>query len=554
MHVLVLLALAACSSVEAPVAPAALRGPEPARHELAGDSGEALSGRFDLVNDGGSAMTLDTISGASWLAVQPGGRRVVPAGERATVRFVATCPEVTEDVERRATLTFATSDPARPFAFGEVRLSCRGGTPSPEGDPGGSDSDGSDSGGSDSGGSDPDPADEPAPGDDGADAPPYARIAADPVSGSAEAPVTVTFSAADSYDDEGEIVHYAWSIDGSHYEGVTARHTFDAAGSFDVHLSVQDERGNIAATSLAFDVEGGGTTDPEPDPEPEPEPEPEPDPEPEPEPDPEPEPTDGFDITVVFYGSRMPTATQRQAFQNAANRWAEIIADDLPDRTANLSPGSCFGRDHPSYREFLDDVLIFASVEWIDGVNGTLAAAGPCRVSSATGLPYAGLMEFDEADVAQLEAEGLFEATVLHEMGHVLGIGTLWEDLRDFVDPVGTDCGSGSVGARFNGGEATRQHGLLGGAGRPYVETDGGPGTACGHWDEGRYATELMTGYIDRSMPLSRMTVGSLQDLGYGIDYAAADDYRVPSGLSLQGRETGRHLEEILLRPSRTAD
>ena len=38
---------------------------------------------------------------------------------------------------------------------------------------------------------------------------------------------------------------------------------------------------------------------------------------------------------------------------------------------------------------------------------------------------------------------------------------------------------------------------------------------------------ELMTGKVDgaTSFPLSKLTIASLEDLGYTVDYSAADDY-----------------------------
>ena len=48
------------------------------------------------------------------------------------------------------------------------------------------------------------------------------------------------------------------------------------------------------------------------------------------------------------------------------------------------------------------------------------------------------------------------------------------------------------------------------------------------------FDTELMTGYAERrgvAMPISRMTVGALEDLGYSVNYAAADPYTIPAGL-----------------------
>ena len=36
------------------------------------------------------------------------------------------------------------------------------------------------------------------------------------------------------------------------------------------------------------------------------------------------------------------------------------------------------------------------------------------------------MMQFDSADLASLEAQGQLVNVILHEMGHVLGLGTIW--------------------------------------------------------------------------------------------------------------------------------
>jgi len=57
------------------------------------------------------------------------------------------------------------------------------------------------------------------------------------------------------------------------------------------------------------------------------------------------------------------------------------------------------------------------------------------------------------------------------------------------------------------------------------VETDGGPGTACLHWDEVCFRGELMTGYESGGLQMSRITLGTLEDLGYTVDYSKADPF-----------------------------
>ena len=61
------------------------------------------------------------------------------------------------------------------------------------------------------------------------------------------------------------------------------------------------------------------------------------------------------------------------------------------------------------------------------------------------------------------------------------------------------------------------------------VENTGGEGTADGHWRDSVFANELMTGFVDTARnPISRLTIASLQDLGYEVDFSAADAFALP--------------------------
>ena len=56
------------------------------------------------------------------------------------------------------------------------------------------------------------------------------------------------------------------------------------------------------------------------------------------------------------------------------------------------------------------------------------------------------------------------------------------------------------------------------------IETEGGPGTAEGHWSERVFDNELMTGWLDSGTnPISRLTIASMADLGYVVDMSKAD-------------------------------
>jgi len=78
-------------------------------------------------------------------------------------------------------------------------------------------------------------------------------------------------------------------------------------------------------------------------------------------------------------------------------------------------------------------------------------------------------MSFDSADVANMIAGGSFLAVVLHEMGHVIGIGTQWNNYN-LVDGSFNYLGAqGAAGLDMVNGAA--------GPSQPLVENTGGPGT-----------------------------------------------------------------------------
>ncbi len=237
--------------------------------------------------------------------------------------------------------------------------------------------------------------------------------------------------------------------------------------------------------------------------------------------------TGGFQITLSMSGL---TASQQAIFQQAANRWSQVITGDLPNAT---------------YRgQTVDDLLINASSISIDGVNGILGQAGPDAFRSGSFLPYHGIMQFDSADMASMESSGLLYSVVLHEMGHVLGIGTIWQDL-------GLLSGAGTSNPLFVGANATSQYNQIFGTsarGVP-VENTGGSGTADSHWRESILTSELMTGWAGpgTNLPLSRITIGSLADIGYTVNYAAADSF-TPSSSALSAARTAASVSSAAVR------
>lgn len=250
-----------------------------------------------------------------------------------------------------------------------------------------------------------------------------------------------------------------------------------------------------------------------------------------------------FDIELRYLGT-LPTTAQRNIFRAAADVWEEIVTGDLSRRIIVDSGWECEDEDPSTFGDTVDDLRIDIRLQPIDGPSGTLAIAGPCAARTG-GLPLIGEVTIDTADLTRIGTEGL-RRTVVHEIAHVLGYGTSeqWDGLLrnsavEFVEnnPDADDLpdthfvGAAAVGAFDE---------LLAGATYPGasvpVENDTdeyGEGGLDGHWRESVFGNELMTATISTdsqaSQPLSKVTIASLADLGYRVDYTQADPYSLPS-------------------------
>ncbi|MDX2272876.1 MAG: leishmanolysin-related zinc metalloendopeptidase [Cyanobacteriota bacterium] len=246
----------------------------------------------------------------------------------------------------------------------------------------------------------------------------------------------------------------------------------------------------------------------------------------------------GFDIEVRF-GDDSFTLAQQAAFERAASRWMTIMTSDLSNIALSLPSHACL-QGLPAVNQAVDDLLIDVLGVVIDGRAGVLGAASPCVLRRSNQLPVYGFIQFDIEDVVLLEERGQLETVIVHEMGHVLGFGTLWPRL-------GLAVGVGGEDPRFAGAQANLQYGALGGMGSVPIEDQGGSGTADVHWRESVFDTELMTGSLNGGLtnPLSRLTLGSLLDMGYQVNFAQADPYQLPE--TGARRRAGMPLQEQLL-------
>ncbi|MDO4246701.1 MAG: leishmanolysin-related zinc metalloendopeptidase [Deinococcus sp.] len=249
--------------------------------------------------------------------------------------------------------------------------------------------------------------------------------------------------------------------------------------------------------------------------------------------------SDPYNITLNF----APGSDSRvvSAMNAAATRWQGIVTQGLSAVNVNIPAGNC--GSNPAFSGTVDDILVFTGSKSIDGPGGVLAQSGPCSVRSSGGLTVYSTLIFDSADLDGFASQ--LTDIAVHELGHSLGLGSLWSY-------KGLTSGAGTTDPRYLGTNGNREYAALGGTlGQTPEENTGGSGTAEAHWRERTFGNELMTGYLGSgSNPLSRLSIAGLADLGYSVDYSKADSY---SASTLNSLSTDHHFDlaahEEVLRP-----
>jgi hypothetical protein len=227
-----------------------------------------------------------------------------------------------------------------------------------------------------------------------------------------------------------------------------------------------------------------------------------------------------FDVEVRFTDNSL-TAAQQAVFSLAASRWSQLIIGDIPDI---IVPG--FG--------WVDDVVIDAAAAVIDGAGAggfnIVGQAGPTVLRPGSFLPARGTMTFDVADIVAQQTNGTFFDLVLHEMGHVLGFGSIWNALNLIQNPVQFNAAGVALppnNPQFTGANATNEfNALTGGAAVSVpVENVGGLGTVNSHWRQTIFPNDILNGIIGAAgtNPISRLTTAAFWDMGYVVNLLASD-------------------------------
>jgi hypothetical protein len=243
-------------------------------------------------------------------------------------------------------------------------------------------------------------------------------------------------------------------------------------------------------------------------------------------------PGPAFDLQTCWVGA--VDAQVATALDQAVARWEALVVGDVPDVAPNADHASCVAGAPWVSGPTLDDLVLYVTVESIDGPGGGLAGALPCFIREGSSLPTFARLRIDRDDVASLSADGQLVEVLLHEIGHALGFGTLWPMSGLLVEPAVGVTGP-PPDTHFSGARAIDAFDGAGGVARTVgakvpVQNRGGGGVVDVHWRESVFGPELMTSELNAgvSNPLSRVTVESLADIGYVVAADQSDAYLVP--------------------------
>jgi hypothetical protein len=260
-----------------------------------------------------------------------------------------------------------------------------------------------------------------------------------------------------------------------------------------------------------------------------------------------------FPLQLIDGNEQTPIALRvRNSMERATARWKRVLRAPTESEAVNLPARAC--RNSVPIVRAIAGLVVVVTLDTLP--RNVAARAGPCLVRQSSGLPLVGSLSLNLFLVPTFTDEKL-DDVITHEVGHVLGIGTIWNKGK-FAALIDGD--SLSVDPVFRGVNAVRSFDLLGqsdafAARRIPVQIG-----ILGHWRAGPLGGELMGPILTASrQPLSAVTMGVLEDLGWTVDRNGYEDYTLtPSivarlgtgGTTAQIRAIGPELEDQLLLPA----
>ncbi|MBD1850309.1 PPC domain-containing protein [Leptolyngbya sp. FACHB-711] len=258
-------------------------------------------------------------------------------------------------------------------------------------------------------------------------------------------------------------------------------------------------------------------------------------------------------VQVMGYGNQSmnytvntnftPSGSDDRKFSMQVNFADGIESLNFNVRNA-ITEAAKFWENAITHSSFNGSHLLQIDVQGVNSPQAWLAAAtNRSGATDAKGnwMPTTGIVRINTSYSNSYNSDPSYLKTlVIHELGHVLGIGTLWEKQgRSLIDR-----GSNTYKADSYAGRA---YGEISGILAPKaIPVEAG---TFGHWDEGKFGDELLTPFAEGAtvkMPLSQVTLASLRDIGWNVNYGAADSFSVtqsvlapeglvPSGTTVSG-------------------
>ena len=218
------------------------------------------------------------------------------------------------------------------------------------------------------------------------------------------------------------------------------------------------------------------------------------------------------------------TPAHRDVVAAAVTRWTRAISKQFGEFRFRGVVDECF-RGQPAMDETGHNPVVFLQVGDLDGLNGALAGTRACAMSSKDTLPIVTQIILDRADLDRMEQRGILLGVITHELGHALGFNPLSYGPRNLAEGGTTDP---FINGRSARAEFAKHGAWYTGVTVP-LENQSGGGPNDPHWRLFVFGDEVMSSAMASGYksPLSAITLGLFQDLGYTVDFAAADAYEV---------------------------
>ena len=219
------------------------------------------------------------------------------------------------------------------------------------------------------------------------------------------------------------------------------------------------------------------------------------------------------------------------SMERVTTRWRRIIRSAPAGESVRLQIGEC--RNRVPVIAFITGVRVLIRLDTL--FSFVAAQGGPCAMR-ANGLPLVGTVQIN-INYYNTISDAKLDDLIMHEVGHVLGIGSTW-GRGQFTGLIVGD--SNATDPIFVGPNTLSAFNLLGGSARFTGRRVPIELKFLGHWRASAFAGELMApALVPAAQPVSAVTVASLRDIGWNVEPEAYEEYQLPAAV-LSGRVSPR--------------